>query len=91
VQSGAANRCVASDERSSGIRDGDGVIVRPISRSAAQAKAPWGRPAESPDQIVEHFGRMAEAGVQHVIISTADAYDPAKIELLGRDVLPPAS
>ena len=27
--SGATGRCVASDERSSGIRDGDGVIVRP--------------------------------------------------------------
>lgn len=42
---------------------------------------------ESTDQIVERFGRLAEAGVQHVIISTADAHDPAAIELLGRDVL----
>jgi alkanesulfonate monooxygenase len=46
------------------------------------------RAVESPDEIVERFGRLAEAGVQHVIISTADAHDPAALELLGRDVLP---
>jgi alkanesulfonate monooxygenase len=46
----------------------------------------WGR-AESTDQIVERFGRLAEAGVQHVIISTVDN-DPDSLELLGRDVLP---
>jgi alkanesulfonate monooxygenase SsuD/methylene tetrahydromethanopterin reductase-like flavin-dependent oxidoreductase (luciferase family) len=56
-----------------------------VSLSEASA---WGRPAESTDQIVERFGRLAEAGVQHVIISTADAHDPAALERLGRDVLP---
>jgi F420-dependent oxidoreductase-like protein len=54
-----------------------------FSGGGASASAP-----ESPDQIVERFGRLAEAGVQHVIISTADAHDPAAIEFLGRDVLP---
>jgi len=49
---------------------------------------PSGRAVESPGEIVERFGRLAEAGVQHVIISTADAHDPAALELLGRDVLP---
>jgi F420-dependent oxidoreductase-like protein len=47
-----------------------------------------GRPAETADQIVERFGRLAEAGVEHVIISTADAHDSAALERLGRDVLP---
>ena len=51
-------------------------------------RSAWGRAAETPDQIVERFGRLAEAGVQHVIISTADAHDPAALERLGRDVLP---
>jgi len=37
---------------------------------------------------VEWFGFLAEAGVQHVIFSSADGHDPAAIELLGRDVLP---
>ncbi|HEY6056763.1 MAG TPA: hypothetical protein VIV06_01970, partial [Candidatus Limnocylindrales bacterium] len=50
--------------------------------------AAWGRRRESADQIVERFGRLAEAGVQHVIISTADADDAAALETLGRDVLP---
>ena len=48
----------------------------------------WGAPVETPDQLVERLGRLAEAGVQHVILSTADAHDPAALELLGRDVLP---
>jgi alkanesulfonate monooxygenase SsuD/methylene tetrahydromethanopterin reductase-like flavin-dependent oxidoreductase (luciferase family) len=48
----------------------------------------WGRAPETTDEIVERFGRLAEAGVQHVIISTADANDPEALERLGRDVLP---
>jgi alkanesulfonate monooxygenase len=48
----------------------------------------WGRASESADQIVERFGRLADAGVQHVIISTGDAHDPAALELLGSSVLP---
>ena len=56
-----------------------------VSLSDASA---WGRTAETTDQIVERFGRLAEAGVQHVIISTADAHDAAALERLGRDVLP---
>ncbi len=48
----------------------------------------WGAPPESAGQVVERFGRLAEAGVQHVIISSDEVHDPATIELLGRDVLP---
>jgi F420-dependent oxidoreductase-like protein len=51
-------------------------------------RSAWGRAAESTDQVVERFARLAEAGVQHVIISTADAHDPEALELLGREVLP---
>jgi F420-dependent oxidoreductase-like protein len=47
-----------------------------------------GQTAESPDQVVERFGRLAEAGVQHVIISSGDADDPAALELFGNAVLP---
>jgi F420-dependent oxidoreductase-like protein len=50
--------------------------------------AAWGRRRESPDQLVERFGRLAEAGVQHVILSVGDADDASAIEDLGRDVLP---
>jgi alkanesulfonate monooxygenase SsuD/methylene tetrahydromethanopterin reductase-like flavin-dependent oxidoreductase (luciferase family) len=48
----------------------------------------WGRPRDSADQLVERFGRPAEAGVQHVILSVGDADDAAALEALGRDVLP---
>jgi F420-dependent oxidoreductase-like protein len=48
----------------------------------------WSRAPEAPDAIVERFGRLAEAGVQHVIVSFAEADDPALIELLGSRVLP---
>ena len=47
-----------------------------------------GRRREGTDQLVERFGRLAEAGVQHVILSVGDADDAAAIEALGRDVLP---
>jgi F420-dependent oxidoreductase-like protein len=48
----------------------------------------WSQAPESPDAIVERFGRLAEAGVQHIIVNFAEANDPALIELLGRRVLP---
>jgi F420-dependent oxidoreductase-like protein len=48
----------------------------------------WGAGPETADQLVERFGRLAEAGVQHVIISTADSHDPAALERIGRDVIP---
>jgi F420-dependent oxidoreductase-like protein len=59
--------------------------LQPVTLSEKNA---WGASPESADQLVERFGRLAEAGVQHVIISTADAHDAAALELLGRDVLP---
>jgi F420-dependent oxidoreductase-like protein len=64
-----------------------------IERSNLQGVALTGRGAaggrrESPDQLVERFGRLAEAGVQHVILSVGDADDAHALEALGRDVLP---
>ncbi len=59
--------------------------LQPVTLSGPNA---WGAAADSPDQLVERFGRLAEAGVQHVIISTAEADDPAILELLGSRVLP---
>ena len=48
----------------------------------------WSRAPEAPDAIVERFGRLAEAGVQHIIVNFAEANDPTLIELLGSRVLP---
>jgi F420-dependent oxidoreductase-like protein len=43
---------------------------------------------ETAAQVVDRFGRVAEAGVQHVIFNMADVWDPAKLETLARDVIP---
>jgi F420-dependent oxidoreductase-like protein len=48
----------------------------------------WGQKPESPDAIVERLGRLAEAGVQHVIVNFSEANNPKLIELLGSRVLP---
>ncbi len=44
--------------------------------------------SESPAQIVDRFGELADAGAQHVILGLHHADDPANLETLGRAVLP---
>jgi len=48
----------------------------------------WRATTESPDQLVDRFGRLADAGVQQVIINTADVHNPDVIELLATEVMP---
>jgi F420-dependent oxidoreductase-like protein len=43
---------------------------------------------QTPAQVVDGFGRLADAGVQHVIFSLTGVYDVRNIETLGRDVIP---
>jgi F420-dependent oxidoreductase-like protein len=43
---------------------------------------------ESAAQVVDRFGHIAEAGVQHVIFNLANAWDPRNLETIGRDVVP---
>jgi F420-dependent oxidoreductase-like protein len=43
---------------------------------------------ESPDQIVERFGALGEAGAQHVIFSLRGASDTSKLERIGAEVFP---
>ena len=63
-----ARRSVATSPRSS---------ERTCRASASAAPEPGaGRPSRR-TQIVERFGRLAEAGVQHVIVNFAEANDPA--------------
>ena len=47
-----------------------------------------GGEGESPAQVVDRFGELSDAGAQHVIFSVRDLSDPAKLELIGRSVLP---
>ncbi len=61
-----------------------------IERSTLQSVrlAGDGDRGESPQQVVDRFGELADAGAQHVIFSVADVWKPGTIETLGRDVLP---
>jgi F420-dependent oxidoreductase-like protein len=43
---------------------------------------------ESPAEIVDRFGELADAGAQHVIFNLHDVEDPAQLEAVGRDVMP---
>ena len=42
----------------------------------------------SPDQIVEHFGALGEAGAQHILMSVRGVSDVSKLERLGAEVFP---
>jgi F420-dependent oxidoreductase-like protein len=43
---------------------------------------------ESPDEVVDRFGKLAEAGCQHVIFSMRGVADTSRIERLGAEVFP---
>ncbi len=61
-----------------------------IERSTLQAVklAVDGGDGESPQQVVDRFGDLADAGAQHVIFGVRDAWDPRVMEILSGDVLP---
>lgn len=62
-----------------------------IERSTLQNVDPilaGGGGRESVGQIVDRMGDLADAGAQHVILGMADLADGARIELIGRDILP---
>jgi F420-dependent oxidoreductase-like protein len=50
-----------------------------------------GGAGESPAQVVDRFGDLADAGAQHVIFSARDVWDPRVMEILARDVVPALS
>ena len=43
---------------------------------------------QSPDEVVEHFGVLAEAGAQHVITSVRGVNDLTRLERIGAEILP---
>jgi alkanesulfonate monooxygenase len=44
--------------------------------------------AESPDQVVERFGNLGDAGAQHLIFSVRGVADPTRLERVASEVLP---
>ena len=43
---------------------------------------------ETPAAVVDRFGELGDAGAQHVIVSVIDVWDRARLELIGRDLVP---
>ncbi|HEY5487713.1 MAG TPA: LLM class F420-dependent oxidoreductase [Candidatus Limnocylindrales bacterium] len=43
---------------------------------------------QSPAEVVDRFGALAEVGVQHVIFNLVDAWDMRNLETIGREVIP---
>jgi F420-dependent oxidoreductase-like protein len=50
-------------------------------------RTPGSTGGTAPGRIVDQFGELADAGVQHVIMSLAKVEDLAPLELIGRDVI----
>jgi len=48
----------------------------------------WQSTPESAEQLVDRFGRLGDAGVQQVIINTADVHNPEAIDVLATEVIP---
>jgi F420-dependent oxidoreductase-like protein len=43
---------------------------------------------ETPDQVIERFGELGDAGAQHVLFSVRDVWQTGQLELLGSTLLP---
>jgi F420-dependent oxidoreductase-like protein len=44
--------------------------------------------SETPQQVIDRFGELSDAGADAVIFTTRDVHDPARIELLATQVVP---
>jgi alkanesulfonate monooxygenase len=54
------------------------ISITPDGRSASM----------TPSQFVDRLGGFAEAGAQHTIVSIKGVWDIAKLELIGKEVIP---
>jgi F420-dependent oxidoreductase-like protein len=43
---------------------------------------------DSPQQTVDRFGELADAGAQHIIANVVGIHDPANLETIGREIVP---
>jgi F420-dependent oxidoreductase-like protein len=43
---------------------------------------------DTPSQVVDRFGELADAGAQHVIFGLAGVDDPKNLETIGREIVP---
>jgi F420-dependent oxidoreductase-like protein len=71
--------------------DAEGRDYAEIERtnlSTVQVGDDRGRPGATPAELVDRFGALAEAGVQHAIFSVQRVFETERLELIGSDVIP---
>jgi F420-dependent oxidoreductase-like protein len=84
---GIARKYAILDEHCAAV----GRDPREIERSTLQnvRLGPAGHArTRSPQQIVDWFGQLWDAGAEHIIFELKDVHEPAYMDVLGRDVLP---
>jgi F420-dependent oxidoreductase-like protein len=84
---GIARKFAILDEHCAAV----GRDPREIERSTLQnvrLGPPSSARTESPQQVVDRFGELWDAGAEHIIFELKNASEPEYIEVLGRDVLP---
>jgi len=70
------------------LREHCTVVGRPFEEIERTTLQTVDLGCETPDQVVDRFGRLADVGVEHVIVTVANAWDLRNIEALAREVLP---
>jgi F420-dependent oxidoreductase-like protein len=64
---------------------------REIERSTLQnvrLGPPGSARTESPQEVIDRFAELSDAGADHVILELKDAHVPAYVETFGRDIVP---
>ena len=62
-------------------------IERSTLQSNLHVSADGSAGTETPDQIVDRFGELGDAGAQHILFSVRDVWQTERLELLGSTVL----
>ncbi len=62
--------------------------IEKTNLSSVSISADGSRGALGPAEFVDRLGAWADAGSQHTIVSVRGVWDVAKLELIGRDVIP---
>ena len=63
-------------------------IERSTLQGGIRVNADGSGGSETPDQVIERFGELGDAGAQHVLFSVRDVWQTEQLELLGKTLLP---
>jgi F420-dependent oxidoreductase-like protein len=82
-----ARKYAILDEHCAAVGRDPAEIERSTLQNVRLSPADHAR-TETPDQVVDRFGELSDAGAQHVIVELKEVHDPAVLERFGADVLP---